>query len=189
LVRDKRRLKAELEEAAEPMVVMGRIIGPFGVSGEVKVFPYTEHLDGLAGYRAWWLDTGDGKWRKVTVNECEVHGSLLIALLEPYADRTAATQLKGLQVAIPRSQLPALAESGKDGYYWADLVGLEVVNLQGEELGKITSLLETGANDVIQVRSPEEDEKERLIPFIGSVVIRVDLQGRRMTVDWGMDWA
>lgn len=188
-MRDKRRPKAELEEAAEPMVVMGRIIGPFGVSGGIKVFPYTEHLDGLARYRVWWLDTGDGKWRKVTVSGCEVHGGLLIALLEQYADRTAATQLKGLQVAIPRSQLPALSGSGKDGYYWTDLVGLEVSNLQGEELGKVTGLLETGANDVLKVQSPAEDKKEQLIPFIGSVIVRVDLQGGRITVDWGADWA
>ncbi|HVW64412.1 MAG TPA: ribosome maturation factor RimM [Nitrosospira sp.] len=188
-MRDKRPQKAELEEAAEPMVVMGRITGPFGVSGGIKVYPYTEHLDGLARYRAWWLDADDGKWQKVTVSGCEVHGSLLIALLEQYADRTAAIRLKGLQVAIPRSQLPALSGSGKDGYYWTDLIGLEVINLQGEELGKITGLLETGANDVLQVQGLAEDKKERLIPFIGSVVIRVDLQGRRVTVDWGVDWA
>jgi 16S rRNA processing protein RimM len=188
-VRDKRPQKAELEEAAEPMVVMGRIIGPFGVSGGIKVFPYTEHLDGLARYRAWWLDADDGKWQKVTVSGCEVHGGLLIALLEQYADRTAATQLKGLQVAIQRSQLPPLPVSGKDGYYWTDLIGLEVSNLQGEELGKVTGLLETGANDVLQVQSPREDKKEQLIPFIGSVIICVNLQGGRMTVDWGADWA
>jgi 16S rRNA processing protein RimM len=113
----------------------------------------------------------------------------LTALLEQYADRTAATQLKGLQVAIPRSQLPALSGSGKDGYYWADLIGLEVSNLQGEALGKVTGLLETGANDVLKVQSPAEDKKEHLVPFIGSVIIRVDLQGGRMTVDWGADWA
>jgi 16S rRNA processing protein RimM len=187
-VRDKRPQKAELEEAAEPMVVMGCVIGPFGVSGGIKVFPYTEHPDGLARYRTWWLDAGDGGWRKVTVSGCEVHGSLLVALLEQYADRTAVIQLKGLQVAIPRSELPALSGSGEEGYYWNDLIGLEVINLQGEELGKITGLFETGANDVLQVQNPAEDKKEQLIPFIGSVVVRVDLQGRRVTVDWGADW-
>ena len=108
---------------------------------------------GWPGYRVWWLETDDGEWRKVAVSGCEVHGGLLIALLEQYVDRTAATRLKGLQVAIPRSQLPALSVSGKDGYYWADLIGLEVSNLQGEELGKVT-VVETGANDVLQVQSP-----------------------------------
>jgi 16S rRNA processing protein RimM len=187
-VRDKRLPKAELEEAAEPMVVMGRVIGPFGVSGGIKVFPYTEHPDGLTRYGAWWLGAGDGKWWKVTVSGCEVHGSLLIALLQQYEDRTAAIQLKGLQVAIPRSELPALSGSGEDGYYWTDLIGLEVINLQGEELGKITGLFETGANHVLQVQDPAADKKEQLIPFIGSVVVRVDMQGRCVTVDWGADW-
>ena len=64
-------------------------------------------------------------------------------------------QLKGMQVAVPRSQLPVLSKNGEDGYYWSDLIGLEVVNLQGEELGKVTGLLETGANDVLQVQELE----------------------------------
>jgi 16S rRNA processing protein RimM len=189
LVRDKRPLKAELEEIAEPMVVMGRIVGPFGILGGIKVFPYTERLDGLAEYRTWWLNTGDeGKWCKVKVSGCEVHGNLLVASLEQYVDRTAVTRLKGVEVAIPRSQLPTLSGSGKDGYYWADLIGLEVANLRGEELGKITGLLETGANDVLQIQSLGEDQKERLVPFIDSVIVHVDLSGRRMTVDWGVDY-
>jgi 16S rRNA processing protein RimM len=81
-----------------------------------------------------------------------------------------------------------LSGSGEDGYYWTDLIGLEVINLQGEELGKITGLFETGANHVLQVQDPAEDKKEQLIPFIGSVVVRVDMQGRCVTVDWGADW-
>jgi 16S rRNA processing protein RimM len=135
---------------------------------------------------------GDGNWRKVKVNECSVHGSVLTALLEHHSDRTAATRLKGLQVAIPRSQLPVLSKSGEDGYYWSDLIGLEVVNLQGEPLGKVTGLLETGANDVLQVQGPKEGEGEsegqRLIPFISQVIVKVDLAAYRITVDWGLDY-
>ena len=174
---------------------MGRIAGPFGVQGWVKVFPYTEDVESLLDYPVWWLrkdedadedaDAGAGKWREVKVAECRLHGKLLAAALEQCTDRTAAVGLKGMQVAIPRSQLPKLSKSGKDGYYWADLIGLEVVNLQGEELGKVTGLLETGANDVLQVQT---EEKERLIPFVGAVMVKVDLQACRITVDWGVDY-
>ncbi|MDQ3186567.1 MAG: ribosome maturation factor RimM [Pseudomonadota bacterium] len=170
------------------MVVMGHITGPFGVSGWIKVFPYTEHVDGLLDYPVWWLGKGDGDWREIKVTGCEAHGSILTAVLEQYADRTAAMRLKGMQIAIPRSRLPDLSKNGKDGYYWSDLIGLEVINLQNEELGKVTGLLETGANDVLQVQSLQENEKERLIPFISQVIIKVDLEACRITVDWGMDY-
>ena len=113
----------------------------------------------------WWLGSGDGEWRNVKVNASGVHGNILTALLEQCADRNAATELKGLQIAIPRSQLPVLSNSGKDGYYWSDLIGLEVVNLQGEALGKVTGLLETGANDVLQVQSFERTRKGKIDPF------------------------
>ncbi|MDN5882946.1 MAG: ribosome maturation factor RimM [Nitrosospira sp.] len=172
------------------MVVMGRVIGPFGVSGRVKVFPYTEYVDGLLDHPVWWLgkNDGDADWNEVKVAGCEIHGRLLTAALEPYIDRTAAMRLKGMQIAVPRSRLPALSKTGKDGYYWADLIGLEVVNLQGEELGKVAGLLETGANDVLQVQSRKEGEEERLIPFISQVIIAVDLKVCRITVDWGLDY-
>ncbi len=167
---------------------MGRVVGPYGVSGWIKVFPYTEYIDGLLDYPTWWLGRGDGEWRKFKVNASEVHGNILTALLEQNSDRTAAMRLKGLQVAIPRAQLPVLPKSGKDGYYWSDLIDLEVVNLHGEELGKVTGLLETGANDVLQVKSLKGDETERLIPFISQVIAKVDLKARRITVDWGVDY-
>ena len=170
------------------MVVMGRIAGPYGILGWVKVFPYTEYVDGLADYPAWWLGRGDGEWHEVKVNECAVHGSILTALFEHHSDRTAAARLKGLQVAIPRSQLPVLSESGEDGYYWSDLIGFEVVNLQGELLGNVTGLLETGANDVLQVQSLKEGEGERLVHFISQVIVKVDLNASRITVDWGLDY-
>ena len=96
-------------------------------------------------------------------------------------------KLKGMQVAVPRDLLPVLSKNGNDGYYWSDLIGLEVVNLQNEELGKVTWLLETGANDVLQVRI-KEDERERLIPFVNQVIVKVDLKGCRITVDWGVDY-
>ncbi|MBA4142791.1 MAG: ribosome maturation factor RimM [Nitrosospira sp.] len=170
------------------MVVMGRVAGPHGVLGWIKVFPHTEYVDGLLDYPVWWLGSGDGGWRRFKVVAGEVHGNKLIALLEQYVDRTAALRLKGLQIAVPRSELPDLSENGNDGYYWSDLIGLEVVNLQGEELGKVTGLLQTGANDVLQVQTLNEGKNEKLIPFIDRVIVKVDLTAGRVTVDWGMDY-
>ncbi|HET7061453.1 MAG TPA: ribosome maturation factor RimM [Nitrosospira sp.] len=170
------------------MVVMGRVAGPYGILGWIRVVPYTEYVDTLADYPTWWLGRESGGWEKVKVNECAVHGNALIASLEQHTDRNRAESLKGLDVAVPRSQLPVLSRNGEQGYYWSDLIGLEVVNLQGESLGKVAGLLKTGANDVLQVQYLKESKRERLIPFISQVIVRVDQVAARITVDWGLDY-
>lgn len=159
---------------------MGRIAAPFGVRGWVKIQPFTEEIDGLLDFPVWHLGRG-ADWREVKVLEADVHSKSLVARLQGCDDRDAAAALKGLEVAVPRDELP---ETGEDEYYWADLIGLEVVNTQGENLGKVADLLETGANDVLVV----EGERERLIPFIAQVILEVDLKAGRISVDWGADY-
>lgn len=159
---------------------MGHVAAPFGVKGWLKVFAYTEARDGLFDYSDWWLGRGDD-WRPVEVEDAQIHGKALVAKLAGVDDRSAAEPLKGLEIAVPRDQLEA---AGEDEYYWMDLVGLEVVNRSGERLGEVAGLLETGANDVLRVTA----ERERLIPFVGAIVLDVDLGARRILVDWGADY-
>ena len=170
------------------MVVMGRIVGPFGVLGWMKVFPYTEFVDGLLDYPVWWVGKGDEKWYEMKVAECHIHAKMLTALLEQCADRTAAMMLKDMQVAIPRNQLPVLSDSGEDGYYWTDIIDLKVINLQGEELGNVTGLLESGSNDILKVQSLQECKNERLIPFVDHVIVKVNLEAHQIIVDWELDY-
>jgi len=160
---------------------MAQIIGPFGIKGWVKLKTYTEAPDGLLDYPVWWLNGRQG-WRECAVAEAEWHSTGLVARLAGYEDRTAAEALKGVEVGVPRHAFP---EAGANEYYWADLVGLSVVNRQNEVLGNIEELLETGANDVLVVR---DGDKERLIPYIDAVILSVDLTGRRMVVDWDLNY-
>ena len=168
------------------MVTMGHIIGPFGVLGWVKIFPYTETIDGLLNYPTWWLEKKDKQWQETAITNGFINGDKLAVKLEQCANRNEAMQLKGMQIAIPRDYLPNLPDNGEDGYYWSDLIGATVTNLQGEELGIVTGLLETGANDVLRVQ--KSYEKEKLIPFIDLVIIKFDLKLRQITVDWGVDF-
>ncbi len=164
------------------MVVMGKIVAAHGILGWVKVQPYTEYLDSLLDYDTW--QVGDERtWRPVQVLEADVHGKVVIAKLEGVADRTAAEKCKGQLVAVPRSELP---EEEEGEYYWSDLIGLKVMNLAGEELGAVDTLLETGANDVLSVRDAQG--KQILIPFIASVIEQVDLQQKTILVDWQADY-
>jgi 16S rRNA processing protein RimM len=164
------------------MVVMGRIAAAHGIRGLVKIQPFTEHVDSLLDYPIWWIGHEHGPWRKVGVGQCEAHSKTLVAQLPDCPDRTAAEKLKGLLVAVPRSSLPQ-QEEGE--YYWADLIGLAVVNGAGETLGTVVNLLETGANDVLSVRG---DSGEILIPFVASAIRRVDLKDKTIHVDWALDY-
>lgn len=165
------------------MVVMGRIVGAQGILGWVKVQTFTEHLDGLLDYDEWYLGNDKQPWRKVEVLEANVHGKVVIAKLPGIIDRTEAEKCKGLLVAVHRDSLP---EQEPGEYFWSDLIGMKVVNLADEALGTVDTLLETGANDVLSVRDAEG--KERLIPFLASVIQQVSLDERVIRVDWQADY-
>lgn len=162
------------------MVVMGRVTAPFGVQGWIKVYALTAQLGNLQDYPVWWLGR-EGDWRQMRVAHARVHGGALIAQLDGVSDRDQAIALKGLEVAVPRSELPAAAANE---YYRADLLGLKVVNTQSFEFGCVARILETGANDVLVI----EGERETLIPFIGEVIKAVDLAAGTITVAWGEDY-
>jgi len=159
---------------------MGRIVAPYGVRGWVKIQPQTESVDGLLSYPSWWL-ARDEDWREYEVLEGRAHGATLVARLAGCEDRDHALALKGLQVAVPRSALPP-PESGE--YYWCDLIGLGVENVHGLSFGRVEEVFATGANDVLVVRG----DRGRLIPFIESVVIRVEFEQSRVVVDWDADF-
>ena len=159
---------------------MGRVAAPFGVHGWLKIQPFTEEVDGLSGFSSWWLGDGES-WCEYTVLESAAHNATLHARLNGCVGRDAAAALKGKLVAVPREALPA---AGKNEYYWSDLIGLTVTNLQGETLGKVTGLLETGAHDVLVALGTQE----HLIPFIAQYVLEVDRSGGSIRVDWGADY-
>ena len=162
------------------MVVMGQVVAPYGIKGWIKVRSFTEALDGLLDFPVWWLGAG-GDWRESRVIEASVHGKTIVASIEASPDRNAAEGLKGLQIAVPRSSLPD-AEEGE--YYWLDLIGLRVINLEGVALGVVDDIIETGANDVLQVKG----EKVHLIPFVSQFVHEVDRKNGLIRADWGADY-
>lgn len=157
-------------------VIVGRVAGVFGVKGWVKIYSYTVPPENILHYSPWQLRIG-GEWVTLKRITGRTHGKGVVAQLEGYDDRDAAAALFDCDIAVTREQLP---EAGADEIYWADLIGLRVVTLDGTELGVVDHLFETGANDVVVVRG----ERERLLPYIDQVVREVDLAGGVMHVDW-----
>ena len=160
---------------------MGRITAPFGVKGWVKVLPLTAAAKNLLAYPRWWVRR-DTEWQEYEVAEARVQSAkAVLARLAGCEEREAAARFRGSEIAVPRAQLP---QAGPGEYYWADLVGLNVVNGESQSLGRIVQILETGANDVLVVQG----DRERLIPFIGTVVRGVDEAAGVLRVDWGADY-
>ena len=134
-------------------------------------------VEALEGVGRWWIG-GMG----YALEGRRRHSGRLLAKLAGVESREAALALKGQPVAVPRSALP---EPGEGRYYWADLVGLEVVNSEGVRLGIVKELFSNGAQDVMTL---SDARRERMLPFVAAVVRNVDLDARRIEVDWGADW-
>lgn len=158
-------------------VVLGKVGAVHGVSGWVKLWSFTDPPGNLLDYRELEM-CREGNWTAVRLAEARPHGDGLVGRFEGIADRDAAAPLVGAELAVARDRLPP-AEPG--AWYWADLVGLEVVTREGAVLGRIEQMMATGANDVMVVAG----DRERLVPFIpGQYVEQVDLAGGRVVVDW-----
>ncbi|WP_018860668.1 MULTISPECIES: ribosome maturation factor RimM [unclassified Thioalkalivibrio] len=165
-----------MSEAGERIRV-GRVSGVYGVKGWVRIFSETEPRAAIADFPRLWLRSG-AAWRLAEVEAGRAHGPGVVMKFAETADREAAYGLMGAELAIERDWLPPT----KDGeYYWADLLGMEVEHQDGTALGHISGFMETGANDVLVVRG----DRERLIPWVrDQYVLDVDLEARRLRVDW-----
>lgn len=162
-------------------IVLGRVTGLFGVKGWVKVFSDTDPREGIVKYSPWLLKQG-GDWRSIKVEAGQRQGKTVVAKLAGINDRDAAAALIGAEIAVPRDRLPPAAPGE---VYWADLEGLAVRTESGIELGMVSHLIETGANDVLVVKG----DRERLIPFVREQVIRnIDLDQGVLIVDWDPDF-
>ena len=164
---------------AEKHVVIGYISAVHGLKGWVKVHSWTRPIEAIFDYQPWRLGEQHSQFGNVDGRK---QGKGLVALFPGVEDRDRAAELVGQQISVGRDQLPVTAA---DEYYWTDLEGLEVQTLQGEVLGRVERLLETGANDVLLIKG----EREHLVPFVqGQYVMRIDLAAGLMVVDWDAEF-
>jgi 16S rRNA processing protein RimM len=178
------------EEGVRPagIIVLGKVVDAYGLRGEVRVHPFADDPESWRAMPRWWLGRdGDAleMWRCLRLIRCRGQSGSLIVALDGVDNRDAAESLRGMLVGAQREELPA-PEDGE--YYWDDLVGLDVVNMQGQALGRVAGLIGTGANDVLRVVAEGEEGRERLLPFVDAVIREVDVPGRRIRVDWELDW-
>lgn len=187
-------LPAGIEPAELPAdaIEVGRIADAWGVKGWFKVLPHSADPQALFSSTRWYLQPSEKGAKTfagtvlLRVRETKDHSDAVVARADGVEDRSGAEALKGARIFIPRSSFPT-AET--DEYYWVDLIGLAVVNREGVGLGEVKELMSTGPQSVLVVGYEEGGKAlERMIPFVAAYVDQVDLQGRRITVDWQADY-
>ncbi|NEZ03450.1 16S rRNA processing protein RimM [Wenzhouxiangella sp. XN201] len=164
--------------SADESVLVGRFNGPWGVQGWVRIWSDTRPPVAIFDYQPWLI--GDGQ--SIEVEQWHRSGPRLVAKLRDVDTPEQAAALGKTDIRVARSALP---EPEADEYYWHDLIGLEVVNLEGHVYGHVARMLETGAHDVMEI----DGDSPVLIPFVsGEFVREVDLTEGRITVDWPLEW-
>lgn len=161
----------------DDVVIVGSLGGPFGVRGWVHVKSFTQPAQNLMRYRPWLVQSRAG-WQLRDPTQVKAHGKGLVACFAGISDRDAAATLTGAEVGVARQVLPEL-NAGE--YYWRDLEGLAVVDQAGVQLGKVSRLMDIGPHVVLVV---SDGNGETLIPFVSRHVLRVDLAGSCVEVDW-----
>jgi 16S rRNA processing protein RimM len=171
----------------DDLVLVGYVSGAYGVQGWVRIKPYSADADALLHAKTWWINKP--ALHDVDMLHSKMHGGDVVSQLVGVVGRDAAEALKGAEVYVARRFFPALSD---DEFYWLDLIGLSVVNLQGEYLGQVNDLMDNGAHPILRVLADapdaEKTSSEMLIPFVDQFVKTVDRTAKKITVDWGRDY-
>ena len=175
-------------------VAVGRVSGAFGVKGWIKVQPFSLDASALFVNTTWWLSSGAPRAQPLPVSlrvlDLREQGDGLVALVEGVVERNGAEALRGALLHVSRASFPRTDDSNE--FYWIDLIGLTVVNRDGQELGQVLDLIDTGPHCVLRIAPPgvakPTPAQELLIPFLSQYGCDVDLTAKRITVDWDADW-
>lgn len=170
------------------MIVVGSIGAVHGIKGWVRINSFTDSPEAIFSYEPWVIELG-GRQQSIQVKQWKVHHKSFIALFGGYDSPETAQSLVNAEIRIDSEHLAELPEGD---YYWQDLIGCQVINLQGYHLGQVAQIMETGANDVLCVTANRNDafhKQERLIPMIEAQFIKqVDVVAKTITVDWQPDF-
>lgn len=181
----------------EDAIEVGRVVDAWGVKGWIKVQPFASDPQALFSSKRWFVKPPEDAVLKrldakasrypplLKIVQAKEHGEVVVAQAQEVEDRSGAEALRGARIFIGRSSFPT---AGTDEYYWVDLIGLAVVNRQGEALGTVLGLIDTGPHSVLRVQPADPNAEERLIPFVAAYVDDVSLADKHITVDWGLDY-
>lgn len=158
-------------------ILIGKVTGTHGIRGQLRVVSYSGQTESITSHRKLFFKGSAEEPQAFEVSGVLVHGKKVLISLESFDDINKVENFVGQDVYIERKQLPELPEGE---YYWCDLIGLKVLTVQDEYLGKLCDIMATGGNDIYVVRN---GAREFLIPAIEDVVKKIDLDESKMIID------
>ncbi|MEI8054421.1 MAG: ribosome maturation factor RimM [bacterium] len=161
-------------------IIVGSFGKTFGVWGWIKINSFTSPKRNIIDIEPWLIQK-NSCWEEICIEASREHSNNIIVKLPNCNSPEEAQNFTNIKIAIWQKQLPKLQA---DEYYWVDIIGLKVINLQNVELGVVQDLMATGANDVLIVTG----DRKRLIPYISNIIINVDLAKKTIQVDWEQDF-
>lgn len=168
----------------EDQITLGKVGAVYGIKGWLKIHSFTDEPEAILDYFPWSLKLGN-KIQTVEITDWRKHNKGLIVKVAGIDDRDDAQALVGSEILTSEAALPELSQGD---FYWRDLIGMSVVTNKGYDLGVVSDMMETGANDVLVVKANLNDgfsKKERLIPYLFEQVIEsVSIENKQICVDW-----
>ena len=161
-------------------LLVGKINGFFGLQGWVKVFSYTNPRTNILNYSPWSIKV-DGNFQSIDITSGREQSKTIVAHIKGIDNREDSQKFIGQDIYINKEQLPELTQGE---YYWHELIGFDVINKDGEQLGTVDYFVETGANDVLVVKG----KKEYWIPYIEPFLVSIDSKNNKILVDWDKDF-
>ena len=171
-------------EEVNKEIILGKVGAVYGIKGWLKIHSFTDEQEAILDYFPWSLKLGN-KQQSVEIVDWRKHSNGLIVHVAGIDDRDVAQKLVGSEIIVNESVLSELPEGE---FYWRDLIGMTVVTDKGYNLGQVSDIMETGANDVLVVKANIKDafgKKERLIPYLfEQVILSVSQEDKQICVDW-----
>lgn len=168
----------------EKKIVLGKIGAVYGIKGWLKVHSFTDETEAILDYFPWSLKLGN-KTKSVEISDWKKHNKGLVVKVAGIDDRDIAQTMVGYEILGDQEALPELPEGE---FYWRDLIGMSVATEQGYDLGTVSDIMETGANDILVVKANRNDafsKKERLLPYnFEHCIISIDANNKQICVDW-----
>ena len=175
---------ASASKHASEWVIIGKFGRPQGLKGFVRIISFTEPSDNILQYPDWFIRKKGQAWQPLKRANAQVTPQYILAQVDGYTSREAISLLTNLDIAVPREELPQLADGE---YYWHELIGMRVMHSTGATLGLVDSIQETGANDVLVVI--DNDNKKRLIPYLlDDVILEINKNTQTITTCWDLDF-
>jgi len=163
-------------------IYLGKITGVHGIKGWLKIQSFSSPPENILNYPSWIINN-QGEEELYSIEQGRKQNNKIVVKLEKIDDRNTAESLINSKIQIQRSDLPKLSN---ENYYWSDLVGLSVLSSEEKVIGKIESLIETGANDVMVIITLKDERI--LIPFVMHEIIKeVNVELNYIKIDWSIE--